>query len=203
MHMSLACPGDQPRWWIQGDGMGSDAPTQEEIQENLFGMLESWMRTTGIWQGLVKIKIWASPWATCSSGRYFELAQSSVNRQKSQENFRRLIAGQNTVKMCVSWNPNTNWRAPCKPALCDYFVAIFQVAQNRLKFGMLTPFLWKDVPPLFFTSGETRPQTRSWNSSPNSPPPPPTPPDREGGVEFDAILSIFFCILDKKHRDIF
>ena len=26
----------------------------------------------------------------------------------------------------------SNWRAPCKPALSDYFVAIFQIAQNRL-----------------------------------------------------------------------
>ena len=35
--------------------------------------------------------------------------------------------------------------APCKPALCDYFVAIFQVAQNRLKFGMSTLFVLKNV----------------------------------------------------------
>ena len=32
--------------------------------------------------------------------------------------------------------------APCKPAPNDYFVAIFQVAPNRLKFGMCTLFIW-------------------------------------------------------------
>ena len=44
----------------------------------------------------------------------------------------------------------SNWVAPCKPALCDYFVAIFQVPQNRLKFGMSTPFVPKKVPVFFF-----------------------------------------------------
>ena len=42
---------------------------------------------------------------------------------------------------------DNNWSAPCKPAWCDDFVVIFQVAQNQLKFGMPTPFLWNNVPP--------------------------------------------------------
>ena len=43
-----------------------------------------------------------------------------------------------------------NWVAPCKPALNDDFVAIFQVAPNRLKFGMSTLFVLKNVPVLFY-----------------------------------------------------
>ena len=130
-------------------------------------------------------------------------------------------------------NAPINWRAPCKAAPSDYFLAIFQVAPNRLKFGMSTLFVLKNVPVFFSTSGEARLQTHSWKFTPcpsRTPPPPPQSPsnsvkdtctvfwpskieilccletDREGGgegVEFDAILSIFFCILEKKHRDIF
>ena len=48
------------------------------------------------------------------------------------------------------WKHCPNWRAPRKPVWCDYFIAIFQVAQNPLKFGMLTPFLWKGDPACFF-----------------------------------------------------
>ena len=48
---------------------------------------------------------------------------------------------------------NNNWVAPCKPALCDYFIAIFQVAQNWLKFGMSTLFVLKNV-PVFFKNAE-------------------------------------------------
>ena len=136
---------------------------------------------------------------------------------------------------------HNNWRAPCKPARYDYFVAIFQVAQNPLKFGMPTPLLWKKRPCVVFPqAGKQDFKTRSWKSTPrpshNAPLPPPPPPpththtppsppsnsvkdtvfclsrieilhclemDREGGVEFHAILSIFFCILDQKHGDIF
>ena len=35
----------------------------------------------------------------------------------------------------------SNWVAPSKAVLCDHFIAIFQVAQNRLKFGMSILFL--------------------------------------------------------------
>ena len=45
---------------------------------------------------------------------------------------------------------STNWVAPCKPAPRDYFVAIFQVAQNQLQFGMSTLFVLKNVPVFFF-----------------------------------------------------
>ena len=38
-----------------------------------------------------------------------------------------------------------NWVAPCKPAQYAYFIAIFQVAQNRLKVGMSTLFVLKNV----------------------------------------------------------
>ena len=43
-----------------------------------------------------------------------------------------------------------NWVAPCKPAPNDYFIAIFQVASNQLKFGMSTLFVLKYVPVVFF-----------------------------------------------------
>ena len=39
----------------------------------------------------------------------------------------------------------SNWVAPWKPARCDYFVAIFQVAKNRLKFAMSTLFVLKNA----------------------------------------------------------
>ena len=45
---------------------------------------------------------------------------------------------------------NDNWTAPCKPGPSDYFVAIFQVAQNPMKFVMLTLSVWKNVPVASF-----------------------------------------------------
>ena len=45
--------------------------------------------------------------------------------------------------------PKHNWVAPCKPAPCDYFVMIFQVAQNQLEFGMSTLFVLKRRPCVF------------------------------------------------------
>ena len=44
-----------------------------------------------------------------------------------------------------------NWMVPWKAGLSTYFVAIFQVAQNPLKFGMLTLFVSKSVPVFFFS----------------------------------------------------
>ena len=61
----------------------------------------------------------------------------------------------------------SNWVAPCKPALCDYFVEIFQVPQNRLKFGMSTPFVPKKVPVFF-----SRMQKDMDKIASNSTPPP-------------------------------
>ena len=42
------------------------------------------------------------------------------------------------------------WRAPSKGGVCTYFVAIFQVARNPLKFGMPILFVLKHVPVFFF-----------------------------------------------------
>ena len=58
-----------------------------------------------------------------------------------------------------------NWVAPCKPAQCDYFVVIFQVAQNQLKFDMST------LPVFFFKNAENMDKIEL-NSNP--PPPPPS-----------------------------
>ena len=46
-----------------------------------------------------------------------------------------------------------NWMAPWKTGVSTYFVAIFQLAQNPLKFGMLTLFVSKNVPVVFFQEG--------------------------------------------------
>ena len=43
--------------------------------------------------------------------------------------------------------------APWKTGVSTYFVAIFQLAQNPLKFGMLTLFVSKNVPVVFFQEG--------------------------------------------------
>ena len=69
-----------------------------------------------------------------------------------------------------------NWRAPCKPALNDYFVAIFQVAPNRLKFGMSTLFVLKNV-PVFFPQGGSKASNTFLKVHPPcllTPPPPPS-----------------------------
>ena len=64
---------------------------------------------------------------------------------------------------------SSNWVAPCKLAPNDYFVAIFRVAPNRLKFGMSTLFVLKNVPVVFFfKNAETYGQIQI------QPPPPPS-----------------------------
>ena len=40
------------------------------------------------------------------------------------------------------------------PIICDYVVAIFQVAQNQLKFGMSTLFVLKNITGFFFKNAE-------------------------------------------------
>ena len=62
--------------------------------------------------------------------------------------------------------------APCKPALCDYFIAIFQLDQNRLKFGMSTHFVLKNVPVFFFKNAEKYGQNSDKIASNSTPPPP-------------------------------
>ena len=61
----------------------------------------------------------------------------------------------------------------------DYFVAIFQVAPNRLKFGMSTLFVLKNVPVLFFPQAGKQGFQHILESSPPpfSHPPPPPPPN--------------------------
>ena len=87
-----------------------------------------------------------------------------------------------------------NWRAPCKPAPNDYFVAIFQVAPNQLKFGVSTLFVLKNVCVFFPQSGKQGFK----HILESSPPPPPLnlPP-------IDTIFSICFCILEKKNTGTF
>ena len=72
-----------------------------------------------------------------------------------------------------------NWRAPCKPAPNDYFVAIYQVPPNRLKFGMPTLFVLKNVPVFFFPQAGKQGFKHILESSPPpplscTPPPPPS-----------------------------
>ena len=45
---------------------------------------------------------------------------------------------------------NRNWRAPWKAGVSTYFVAIFRVARNPLKFGMPILFVLKNAPVFFF-----------------------------------------------------
>ena len=52
------------------------------------------------------------------------------------------------------WIPWRNWKGPCKPAPSNNFVAIFQVAQNALKFAMSTLFCVKKCPCVFSRKAE-------------------------------------------------
>ena len=45
----------------------------------------------------------------------------------------------------------SKWRAPWKGGMCTYFVAIFQVAWNSLKFDMATLFVLKNASVFFFS----------------------------------------------------
>ena len=81
------------------------------------------------------------------------------------------LIGQGVWNNSVWSDYKCNWVALCKPALCDYFVAIFQVAQNRLKFGMSTLFVLKNVPVFFFQECRT-----IWTKVRQIQPPPPPPP---------------------------
>ena len=94
-----------------------------------------------------------------------------------------MTCGSKGQHICESWFIQRskwrwmNWRAPCKPALNDYFVAIFQVAPNRLKFGMSTLFVLKTVPVFFFHKRGSKASNTFLKVQP--PPPPsrtPLPP---------------------------
>ena len=71
---------------------------------------------------------------------------------------------------CTVITSGYNWRAPCKPAPNDCFVAIFQVALNWLKFGMSTLFVSRNVPVVFFFKNA---ETYGQNCVKFKPPPPP------------------------------
>ena len=83
-----------------------------------------------------------------------------------------------TLNMVTSRGHNIIWRAPCKPAPNDYFVAIFQVAQ---KFGMSTFFVLKKCPCVFFPQARKQGFKHILESSPPLPfshPPPPQSPSK-------------------------
>ena len=111
--------------------------------------------------------------------------------------------------------PFHNWVAPCKPAPSDYFVAIFQVAHNQLKFGMSTLFVLKNVPVFFFKNADNYGQNCVEF---NTPPPPPSLSVcacacafhaiggrlRRGGGELSRMcLKPCFPTCGKKNTDIF
>ena len=91
-------------------------------------------------------------------------------------------------------SPITNWVAPCKPAWCDYFVAIFQVAQNRLKFGMSTLVL-KKMPLCFFfkNAGNYGQNCVKFNTPP--PPPPLFPSPNNVGFRSLRAQTLCVCLL--------
>ena len=69
------------------------------------------------------------------------------------------------------------WRSPCKLAPNDYFVAIFQVAPNWLKFGMSTLSVLKNVRVFFHKRGSKASNTflKVHPPRPSRTPPPPPP----------------------------
>ena len=81
-------------------------------------------------------------------------------------------------------NCGSNQRAPSKRGVCTYFIAIVQVAQNPLKFGMPTLFVLRNVHVLFSTQGNKASNTflKVHPCPPLLPPPsplllsPPPPP---------------------------
>ena len=83
-----------------------------------------------------------------------------------------LIMSVITDRHRTTQSPITNWVAPCKPAPNDYFIVIFQVAQNRLKFGMSNLFVLKNVPVVFFFKNA---ETSGQICVKFNPPPPPPP----------------------------
>ena len=101
-----------------------------------------------------------------------------IQKSKTSQKLRRIKAAEAgdssrsfelIVTVSITHNMFNNWRAPWKGGVCAYFVAIFQVARNPLKFGMPTLFASKNVPLFFSTSGETRLQICFWKSTPPSP----------------------------------
>ena len=80
--------------------------------------------------------------------------------------------------------------APCKSAPNDYFVAIFQVSPNRLKFGMSTLCVLKNVPVgFYFKNAETSGQ----NCVKFNPPPLPLCPS-PNNVEFRSLRAKTLCM---------
>ena len=67
------------------------------------------------------------------------------------------------------WARVYNWKAPWKGGICTYFVAIFEVAWNPLKFGMPILFVLENG-RVFFQEGR-----KIWTKLRENPPPPPPP----------------------------
>ena len=74
------------------------------------------------------------------------------------------------------YDNSNNSRAPWKGGVSTYFVAIFQVARNPLKFGMSDSFYVKQCPVFFFHKrGNEASNTLLTVQPPLLPPPPPLP----------------------------
>ena len=91
----------------------------------------------------------------------------------------------------------TNWVAPCKPAPSDYFVAIFQVAPNRLKFGMSTLFVLKNVPVFFIKNADKicGKNCVKFNTPPPSPPPPSPSVSKQCRISIFEAKTLCMCLL--------
>ena len=120
-----------------------------------------------------------------------------------------------STKSLIHWISThwCNWRALWKGGVCTYFVAIFQVARNPLKFGMLTlcvkkcPFFCHPPPPPSNGVKHTHAQCFSsqrlksynvWRWTKGEGGGEEGSVGGEGGLDFHAIWSIFFCFLKKK-----
>ena len=86
-----------------------------------------------------------------------------------------------------------DWGKPCEmsPAPNDYFVAIFQVAPNRLKFGMSTLFVLKNVPVVFFFKNA---ETYGQNCVKFNPSPPLPLCSSPNNVEFRSLRAKTLCM---------
>ena len=72
------------------------------------------------------------------------------------------------LEVVIMWQLSGSVQA-C-PTVCDYFVAIFEVAQNRLKFGMSTLFVLENVPVVFFSRMQKN-MDKIVSTTPHPPPP--------------------------------
>ena len=90
-----------------------------------------------------------------------------------------------------------NWTGPCKPAWCENFVAIFQVAQNSLKFAMSTFFVLKMS--VFFSTTQKNMDKTVWKS-PHLPVSVSKQP-RISILESQIIVRVCFTLLEEEGVD--